>query len=61
MKSEFTKKQQATIDKCQGRLKEIMAEEYREMNKLKNSPMVKAFNKAIRQENKIKGYPQGVY
>lgn len=49
MKNEFTKKQQIHIDKCQGRLKDIIIEEYREMNKLKNSPMVKEFN---RLENK---------
>lgn len=52
MKNEFTKKQQTHIDKCQGRLKEIIIEEYRETNKIKQMPAYKAFMKQERQKEK---------
>lgn len=53
MKNEFTKRQQVTIDRCHGRLKDMIILEYREMNKLKNSNMVKEFNRAEKQRCKM--------
>jgi len=52
LKNKFTKKQQKHIDKCQGRLKEIIAEEYREINKIKQMPTCKAFMEQERQKEK---------